>query len=98
MTEDEFLKSVAADTGSSGKFVLSIARLFISLPLTPEDTGYQQQQSLLAEIQRCEKQHNYDIGKYPVDLKIMLLMILRSVNELNEDAMRYLVASLIFKQ
>ena len=103
MTEDEFLKAVGRKSDSKedseiGRFVLSLARLFVSLPIDPKEEGYAQQQGIIKELQRCEQQFGTDIGAYPTDMKLTLMMILRSVNQINDDATRYIIASIIFQK
>jgi hypothetical protein len=103
MTEDEFLKAWGGQPGSksdgsTGKFVLGIARLFVGLPLAPGSDDYDKQQQIVTALREAEAKFGYDIDRYPAHLRILLLKILHCVNDITDDAMHFIVASLIFNR
>jgi len=99
MTEDDFLKAWGAqpskDDASTGQFVLRLARLFVGIPLAEGGPDLQKQQQILAALREAEAKYGNNIDQYPASLRVMLLKILHCVNEITDDAMRFLITSLI---
>jgi hypothetical protein len=102
MTEDEFMAAMghvsdqaAHRSENTGRLVLGLARVFIGLPMTPKDEGYKQQQALLKELQQVEEEHGYNLAAYPTATRVMLIHMLRAVTEVSEDALTFIVVTLV---
>ena len=94
MTEDDYVAMGSRKESLMGRFIVSAARLLIGLPLEASDPNYDKQQSLLAELQKAEDAHGFNVEAYPLRTRVMLLQALGTLREIVNDAMVATVADI----